>query len=63
MPRKLTYTESMVARFPPGTLAALDEVREEGEDRATLVRAAVAREIERRSKARRMRRQASAARF
>lgn len=51
MPRKLTLVESMVARFPAGTFAALDAVRQDGEDRAALVRLAVQREIARRSKA------------
>jgi hypothetical protein len=48
MARILRFMEKMVARFPAGTFSRIDSVLTEGEDRASLVRSAVEREISRR---------------
>jgi hypothetical protein len=48
--RKKRWSEDMVARFPEGTFARIDAVREEGEDRTDFVREAVERELKRRER-------------
>lgn len=40
----------MPARFPAGTLERMDEVLEDGEKRADLIRVAVERELKRRER-------------
>jgi hypothetical protein len=50
MGRKKMWAEDMVARFPEGTFARIDAVREEGEDRTDFVREAVERELKRRER-------------
>lgn len=50
MPRTLKYIEDMVARFATGTFARIDALLALGEKRADFVRAAVEREIARRSR-------------
>ena len=49
MGRKKLWAEDMQARFPPGTFDRIEAVLTEDEDRTDFVRAAVEREIKRRS--------------
>jgi hypothetical protein len=46
--RKRINDESMLARFPKGTLGRLDALLDEKEKRADIIRIAIEREIERR---------------
>ena len=53
MGRKKMWAEDMQARFPEGTFARIDAVRQDGEDRTDFVREAVERELKRRERAQR----------
>lgn len=44
------WAENMVARFPEGTFARIDAVRDDSEDRTDFVREAVERELRRRER-------------
>jgi hypothetical protein len=50
MGRKKMWAEDMQARFPEGTFARIDAVRDESEDRTDFVREAVERELKRRER-------------
>jgi hypothetical protein len=50
MGRKKMWAEDMVARFPEGTFARIDAVRNDSEDRTDFVREAVERELKRRER-------------
>lgn len=50
MGRKRQWEEDMQARFPAGTFARIEKVLDEDEDRTDFVRAAVAKELQRREK-------------
>lgn len=50
MGRKKINEEQMPARFPKGTLARIDAVLKEGENRSDLIRSAVDEEVRRRSR-------------
>lgn len=50
MGRKRINEEFMSARFPAGTFARMDDVLEDGEKRADLIREAVERELRRRER-------------
>jgi hypothetical protein len=50
MGRRKVNFESVVARFPEGTLRWIDGVLREGESRAQFLREAVERELERRER-------------
>jgi metal-responsive CopG/Arc/MetJ family transcriptional regulator len=50
MGRKQINHEETPARLPAGTLARMDEVLDEGEKRADLIREAVERELARRER-------------
>jgi hypothetical protein len=51
MGRKRLWSEDMQARFPAGTFERIADVLNDNEDRTDFVRAAVARELERREAA------------
>lgn len=51
MGRKKINDEQTPARLPAGTLARMDDVLEDGEKRADLIRQAVERELKRRERA------------
>lgn len=55
MVRVINFVEHMVARFPAGTFDRIKALLLPGEDRTGFVRAAVAREIKRRERLRRVR--------
>lgn len=51
MARPLKFTETMLARFPEGTFERIKKVLSaDGEDKASLVREAVERELKRRER-------------
>lgn len=50
MPPKKINHEQMPARFPEGTIAAIDAVLSQNETRTDLLREAVARELKRRER-------------
>jgi hypothetical protein len=50
--RRRINSEQTPARFPEGTLGSIDELLEEGENRADFIRKAVASEMNRRRKGR-----------
>jgi hypothetical protein len=50
MPRPMLYAEKIIAQFPEGTLRAIAKCLLEGEDRATFLRLAVAKELTRRKR-------------
>jgi hypothetical protein len=52
MGRKKRWEEDMVARFAKGTIARIDAVRGEEEDRTDFIREAVERELKRRERIR-----------
>ncbi len=49
--RKKQWTESLRVPLPEGTTARLDAVREEGEDRLSVIRKGIELELRRREKA------------
>lgn len=53
MPKRKRYEEVVLVRFEPGTIARLDAVLGEREQRAVLLRELALRELERREAARR----------
>jgi hypothetical protein len=52
----MLYPEKIIAQFPKNTLQAIADCLVEGEDRATFLRLAVAKELARRKRQRRLRR-------